>query len=100
MRYYTEIVNEFLVVLNDISKTRNMRVNTIYTHTHTYVYVYIIYNTRTHIIFYCSLSQELIKYKTVVVYESVNDSLSFAHAHTTADKANNNIIICHTIVCV
>jgi len=32
MRYYTEIVNEFLVVLNDISKTRNMRVNTIYTH--------------------------------------------------------------------
>lgn len=43
--------------------------------------------------------QELIKYKTVVVYESVNDSLSFAHAHTTADKANNNnIIICHTIV--
>jgi hypothetical protein len=32
--YYTEIVNEFLVVLNDISKTRNMRVNTIYTYTH------------------------------------------------------------------
>jgi len=48
--------------------------------------------------------QELIKYKTVVVYESVNDSLRFAHAHTTADKANNNNnnnnIIYRTIVCV
>lgn len=32
LRYYTEIVNEFLVVLNDISKTRNMRVNKMYTH--------------------------------------------------------------------
>lgn len=53
----TEIANEFLVVLNDIFRTQR-----------TSIFIVLL---------------ELIKYKmeTVVVYESVNDSLRFAHTH-------------------